>query len=90
MTTNLPDIEKAGKIKPFSDHLELAKSERKVYMYNDQCKSCDEQLSKDEATIKRMHYSFDYAQQIHFPSSPQQPGSYPTENMVSSEFAVIL
>ena len=66
LTTNLSDLEKASKIKQFSDHLELAKSERK--MYNEQCKSCIEQVG-------RMHYSFDYAQQIHFPSSPQQPGS---------------
>ena len=66
LTTNLSDLEKASKIKQYSDHLELAKSERK--MYNEQCKSCIEQVG-------RMHYSFDYAQQIHFPSSPQQPGS---------------
>ncbi len=77
MTTNLPDIEKASKIKQFSDHLQLAKSEHK--MYNDQCKCCHDQLPKDSAmcsTLTRMHYSFDYAQQIHYPSSsPQQPGS---------------
>ncbi|MEQ2201890.1 hypothetical protein XENOCAPTIV_019985 [Xenoophorus captivus] len=40
---------------------------------------CDDyQLSKSPSPTSskriRMHYSFDYAQQMHFPSNPLQPG----------------
>lgn len=74
LTANLPDEEKASKIKEFCNHLELAKAERKVY--NEQCKSCHDQLPNDASgSIEEMHYSFDYAQQVHYPSSPQQPSS---------------
>lgn len=74
LTANLSDEEKASKLTEFSDHLEMAKAERKLY--NEQCRSCHEQLSKDDSgSVQSMHYSFDFAQQIHYPSSPQQPGS---------------
>ena len=73
LTTNLSDEEKERKIQEYSDHLTLAKAERKVY--NEQCKDCHDQLQEDGEPIQKMHYSFDYAQQVHFPSSPQQPGS---------------
>ena len=74
LTANLSDEEKASKLTEFSDHLEMAKAERKLY--NEQCRSCHEQLSKDDSgSVQSMHYSFDFAQQIHYSSSPQQPGS---------------
>ena len=44
LTANLPDEEKASKVKEFCHHLEIAKAERKVY--NEQCKSCHDQLPK--------------------------------------------
>ena len=74
LMSNLPDEEKASKVREFSEHLEHAKSER--ITYNEQCKQCHDLLPKDASDpVQIMHYSFDYAQQVHYPSSPQQPGS---------------
>ena len=53
-------------------HLKLAKQEREVY--NTQCTKCVEELKINPQSPKVVHVSFDFAQQIHFPSSPQQVG----------------
>ena len=74
LTANVSDEDKAGKLTEFSEHLQMAKAERKLY--NEQCRICHEQLSENDSdSVQSMHYSFDYAQQVHYLSSPQQPGS---------------
>ena len=48
-------------------HLQLAKVERE--WYNSQIADCKAPTTSGGT---KMHYSFDYAQQVHFPSNPQQ------------------
>ena len=65
--------EKERRLTVYSDHLNLAKTERAAY--NQQISHCREayQCAKEESLVD-MHYSFDFAQQLHFPSNPLQPG----------------
>ena len=59
-------------------HLSHARSER--HNYRLQCKTASDQWKEHTEKTPRllyegeMHYSFDYAQQIHFPFNDQQPG----------------
>ena len=63
-------------------HFELAKKERGNY--KEECKKCKESLEKefklpafDSTPLSRnitLHISFDFAQQVHLPSNPLQPG----------------
>ena len=69
---NLPESEKTDSLKEAEMHLKLAKQEREVY--NTQCMKCVEELKTNPQSPKVVHVSFDFAQQIHFPSSPQQVG----------------
>ena len=86
-SANLPDAEKERRVGDQLVHLANAKKQRQVLQ--EMVKSCKEAVTKVEQTIKKdvklgvnapcsrditAHYSFDYAQQVHFPSSPQQPG----------------
>ena len=66
---NLPELEKTDSLKEAEVHLKLAKQEREVY--NTQCMKCVEELKTNQQSPKVVHVSFDFAQQIHFPSSPQ-------------------
>ena len=50
-------------------HLQLAKVERECY--NSQIVDCK---APTTSSGTKTHYSFDYAQQVHFPSNPQQAG----------------
>ena len=50
-------------------YLQLAKVERECY--NSQTVDCKAPTTSGGT---KMHYSFDYAQQVHFPSNPQQAG----------------
>ena len=54
-------------------HLEMAKQERELY--NSECLSTAAELKNNPANPGVVHFSFDFAQQIHFPSSPQQIGT---------------
>ena len=60
-------------------HLQIVKLEREFY------KTCISNASNhfsdsenfpnlENSRDKMMHYSFDYAQQVHLPNNPQQPG----------------
>lgn len=49
----------------------LARGERRLY--NEQIAECKEGITEGSPP-RQMHYSFDYAQQVHFPNNPQQPG----------------
>lgn len=80
---NLTEQEKSDCIKA-QDHLNCAQAERELYR-----NSCSDVATtfmriKDETDFNEsreacsfdgtMHYSFDYAQQVHIPSNPLQPG----------------
>ena len=66
-STHLSKEERSEWLKHAEAHLHLAKVERE--RYNSQITKC-----QNNATGTTMHYSFDYAQQVHFRSNPQQPG----------------
>ena len=81
---NLPEHEKADYIKAQQEHLHCAQTERDFYRQT--CldsaatfKQIEEEMNLNEehepcSFNGTMHYSFDYAQQVHFPSNPMQPG----------------
>ena len=82
---NLTEREKAELIKDHQDHINCAQSEREFY--RNSCANSQKTLEniEDNALLNRtnrnacslkgtMHYSFDFAQQVHIPSNPMQPG----------------
>ena len=71
---HLSEEEKAITLKTYQDHLDLAKQERSAY--NQQISDCREvhQELETNSESTTMHYSFDFAQQVHFPNNPLQPG----------------
>ena len=71
-SANLPDSEKSSQLLEAEKHLEMASQERQVY--NSECTMAKETLLESPLNPSSVHVSFDYAQQIHFPSSPQQVG----------------
>ncbi|XP_048020971.1 uncharacterized protein LOC125251957 [Megalobrama amblycephala] len=80
-SANLPDDRKSEAVKKQQDHLSLVQKERAVY--NDMTAACKKICSGSNLSFGpslpaskkiRMHYSFDFAQQLHFPSNPLQPG----------------
>jgi hypothetical protein len=81
-SANLPDIVKSAKLKKQEQHLLTVSTERSVYQQ--MIKDSKEvvkmigvtQLGPNSPCSKNieMHYSFDFAQQVHFPNDPYQPG----------------
>ena len=87
---NQPEADKSEAYKTALEHLNIVKTERKHYKtICDECKHsvrthfatndiftppppCS-QSSCNTRDVK-VHYSFDYAQQVHYPSDPLQPG----------------
>ena len=89
-TANSSDVEKSTAISDALEHLRIVKLERSYYKsVCDECKVCvhimlqmaymhppnqaGSQIPCNSKDIKA-HYSFDYAQQVHYPSNPSQPG----------------
>ena len=70
---NLPDPQKSQSLRDAEHHLEMAKQERELY--NGECFSTAAELKNNPANPGVVHFSFDFAQQIHFPNSPQQIGT---------------
>ena len=83
-SANLPDNEKTDIVREQERHLLNAERERSLYK-----SACNESKESIKAIVKnldfntartpcsfkgKMHYSFDYAQQVHLPSNPMQPG----------------
>ena len=81
---NLPEAEKSQCVRAQQQHLNKVQTERELYR-----KVCDDakrsfKASEDSVDIDEhhgpcslettMHYSFDFAQQVHYPSNPMQPG----------------
>ncbi|ESO94680.1 hypothetical protein LOTGIDRAFT_175363 [Lottia gigantea] len=78
-SANLPDVVKRAKLKKQFEHLELVSKERSLYRdMVSQCKKSVENLTLGSNTQCsrniNVHYSFDYAQHVHYPSNPLQPG----------------
>ena len=81
-SANLPDDVKSCKVQQQESHLAVVHQERSLYnsMVDDARRvvvdqhitglSCSPQNSRPIT----MHYCFDYAQQVHYPSDPLQPG----------------
>ena len=101
---NLPEHEKANCIKAQQEHLDCVQVEREFYRKT--CSDAATTFSHTDADTNfnethepcsfsgTMHYSFDYAQQVHFPSNPMQPGpiyfKVPREYLTSPEQACVL
>jgi len=80
----LPDEEKSEVVRKQESHLLDAERERSVY--KSVCEESKRNLApklinldfnttRPSCSFKgKMHYSFDYAQQVHLPSNPMQPG----------------
>ena len=83
-SANLSKQEKADCIKAQQDHLNCAQAEQELYRNtcSDAAKtfmSIEDEVDFNESREAcsfdgTMHYSFDYAQQVHIPSNPLQPG----------------
>lgn len=87
---NLSEMSKSSTIKEAEEHLRIVQVERSFYKSTcDACRKSivahftvdgefrppplSSKISPNSNDIKA-HYSFDYAQQVHFPSDPLQPG----------------
>lgn len=81
-SANISDSMKSEKLKMQEDHLRIVTMERSLYnTMVDEAKSVCKQLGIDKLQQSlpcsrpiSAHYSFDYAQQVHIPSNPLQPG----------------
>lgn len=83
-SANLPDVQKAEVVRQQENHLRLAARERDFY--KNCCKTTKDTLTEYlrsvEFSEKRapcthegtVHYPYDYAQQLHYPADPYQPG----------------
>ena len=72
---NLSEEEKSVRLQAAQNHILLARKQRDHY--NAECDECATQWNERDSTRPykgAMHYSFDYAQQVHFPSNALQPG----------------
>lgn len=81
-SANMPDEQKESTLQEHLDHLHVVREERAAY--NNMVRLAKEvvasaninQLEPTHANSQpfTMHYSFDFAQQVHYPSDPMQPG----------------
>jgi hypothetical protein len=79
---NIPDSDKFTRLKLQEEHLQIVDIERSLYnkMVEDARGVCRDggltELQQSDPCSRSftMHHSFDYAQQVHLPSNPQQPG----------------
>ncbi|KAM9364293.1 uncharacterized protein KZ484_010563 isoform 2-T3 [Pholidichthys leucotaenia] len=81
-SANLPEVIKTAKLKKQEEHLRIVNMESEVYR---EMVAAAKEVVKEDPNLKlgphapcsrncRMHYSFDFAQQVHLPSDPLQPG----------------
>ena len=70
-STHLPESVKEQRLKTYIDHLNLAKQARQHY--NEQIDKCKASITTTPSDIT-LHYSYDFAQQLHYPNNPLQPG----------------
>jgi len=72
-SVNLSEDKKTERLIAAQEHLECAKVQRNYYR---ECvkSSKANATNSQELSVLTLSYSFDHAQQIHYPNSPQQPG----------------
>lgn len=83
-TANLPETQKAEAVRAQEEHLRLAAGERDFYKNccHESKESINHHLQEVDFSVERepcsytgtVHYSYDYAQQFHYPANPNQPG----------------
>ncbi|XP_071486520.1 uncharacterized protein [Diadema antillarum] len=76
-SANLDEDTKLSRLRKQQDHLAHVAAERNLYremVGNAQNAVNQKPAGEAPAAPEVMHYSFDYAQQMHFPSDPMQPG----------------
>ena len=66
---HLLEQEKHDRLTAYIHHLEETKKKRQIY--NDQIAMCRDTVGQEGGC---MHYSYDFAQQIHYPNNSLQPG----------------
>ena len=81
---NLPEEEKSECVQAQQAHLNSVQTERELYRKVCEEAKCSFDTVEDQIDIDErhntcslditMHYSFDFAQQVHIPSNPMQPG----------------
>ena len=78
---NLPEAEKSECVQVQQEHLNSVQTERELYRKVCEEVKCnfeavEDNIDLDEAcsVATTMHYSFDFAQQVHIPSNPMQTG----------------
>ena len=79
---NIPEEKKSECLRQQEEHLLVVQKERSLYncMVQESKQTCEElgitefHSSSPCSRAISMHYSFDYAQQVHLPSDPLQPG----------------
>ena len=83
-SANLPEAEKVHAVRRQEEHLRLASGEREYYKMVCKETKAHVQAHLEEADFAfgqrpcsykgTVHYSYDYAQQLHYPANPNQPG----------------
>ena len=83
-TANLPESEKAEVVRRQEEHLLLAAGKRNFYKnccqeskdsVQNYIKDVDFSVEREPSSYDgTVHYSYDYAQQLHYPTDPNQPG----------------
>ena len=83
-SANLPEAEKVDAVRRQEEHLRLASGEREYYKMVCKETKAHVQAHLEEADFTfgqrpcsykgTVHYSYDYAQQLHYPANPNQPG----------------
>ena len=81
---NLPEAEKSECVQVQQEHLNSAQTERELYRKVCEEAKCNFEAVEDNIDLDErheacsvattMHYSFDFAQQVHIPSNPMQTG----------------
>jgi len=79
VSSNLPEVVKSAKLRKLSEHLDQAQMERSVYqeMVRRSATSHKHKVLGPHlpcSSTETCHYSFDFAQQVHLPHDPLQPG----------------
>ena len=69
---NMPESIKSQRLQDAQKYLDLARVQRQ--QYNVQCATAKDSMTESDSRPTVMHYSFDYAQQVHYPFNAQQPG----------------
>jgi len=78
-SANLPDAVKGAKLRKQEEHLCTVTNEHQAYQQmvtESKNNVADCRLGRNDPRSRdtAVHYSFDYAQQVHYPSDPLQPG----------------